>query len=262
MQLRFQATGREGYEAIVKEDAGLKYIREFGVLCLSDSNTFEGTTGDCEAMLHSIEGACDISTLEASYRALGGRDTPFAGRPTAVYLPPNTLYKVVAHGGPVEVAITRAAAEPQGKPVVIRPEDVSPKQVGRDNWQRTVTMIAAPDFPSQRLILGETLNPPGNWSGVPAHKHDTFRTGEESVHEELYYFRVDRAGGWGLERVYDGRGLDEFLLVQDRVVTIMPHGYHTVSAAPGFTLYYAFVLSGPAKTLIPSVDPAQAWIAA
>ncbi len=122
-------------------------------------------------------------------------------------------------------------------------------------------MIAKPDFPSQKLILGETVNPPGNWSGVPTHKHDTANPGVESLHEELYYFRVDRPGGWGIERVYDKKGLDQILLLQDRVVTIKPRGYHTVAAAPGFTLFYTFVLAGPSKTLLAPLDPDQAWIA-
>jgi 5-deoxy-glucuronate isomerase len=259
--LRFQATGREGYEAVVKEDAGLKYFREFGVLCLNGHDHWAAATGDCEALLHVIEGVCDLATPETSYPALGGRDTPFAGRPAAAYLPPNTSYTVGARGGRVEVTITLAAAAAGGRPAAVLPADVSPKPVGRSNWQRTVTLIAPPEFPAQRLILGETLNPPGNWSGVPAHKHDSFRPGEESVHEELYYFRMDRAGGWGIERIYDRQGLDELILVQDRVVTLMPRGYHTVSAAPGFGLYYSFALSGPVKTLIPALDQYQAWLA-
>jgi 5-deoxy-glucuronate isomerase len=151
-------------------------------------------------------------------------------------------------------------AEGDADPIYISPDSLTPNNVGRDNWQRKVTMIAKPDFPSQKLILGETVNPPGNWSGVPTHKHDTAWPGVESFHEELYYFRVDRPGGWGIERVYDKNGLDQILLLQDRVVTIMPRGYHTVAAAPGFTLFYTFVLAGPSKTLLAPLDPDQAWI--
>jgi 5-deoxy-glucuronate isomerase len=124
-----------------------------------------------------------------------------------------------------------------------------------------VTTVAPPDFPSQKLILGETINPPGNWSGIPAAKHDTYRPGVESVQDELYYFRVDRPGGWGVERIYDNKGLEEMPLLQDRVVTIMPWGYHVVTAAPGFTLFYAFVLAGPDKPLLQNMDPDQAWVA-
>jgi 5-deoxy-glucuronate isomerase len=262
--LRFQATGREGYEPIVQPNSGLAYITEFGLLGLPAGDSFAGTTGAAEALLHVIEGACTVTAGDQTFSALGGRARPFSGGPSALYLPPHTAYQVTAHTSRLEMAITLAAVngDAGGSAVAIRPESLTPRLVGRDNWARTVTMIAPPDFAAQRLILGETLNPPGNWSGVPAHKHDTFRPQAESVHEELYYFRVDPPDGWGVERVYDPHGRDELLLVQDRVVTLKPRGYHTVAAAPGCTLYYAFVLSGPARTLVPWVDPLQAGLTA
>lgn len=258
MQLRYQASGCEGYEAVIKNHDLLEYIREFGILRLNDGH-FDNHTGACEAMLHIIEGSCTLTAGGETFTDLGNRDHPFTGRPTAVYLPPNTSYSIQA--SQVEIAITLAKARPGGGVILIQPERVSPNQVGKDNWQRTVTMIAPPGFPSQKLILGETINPPGNWSGVPTHKHDIENPGVESVHEELYYFRTDRPGGWGLERIYDKKDMDEMVLLQDRVVTIMSRGYHTVSAAPGHTLYYAFVLAGPSKSLRVTLDPDQAWIA-
>jgi 5-deoxy-glucuronate isomerase len=258
MQLRLQASGRDGYEVIVRDNPGLRHIREFGILRLDDGETYESETGPHEAILHVVEGRCALTAREQQFTDLGDRPTPFAGRPTAIYLPPNTPYAI--QGQRVEIAITLARATAQGEPAVIFPQDIAPKQVGQGNWQRTVTMIAPPEFPSQKLILGETVNPSGNWSGVPTHKHDTHEPKVESVHEELYYFRVDRPGGWGVERIYDKRDLDQLVLLQDRAVTMMPRGYHTVAAAPGFTLYYAFVLAGPAKPLRVTLDPDQAWL--
>jgi 5-deoxy-glucuronate isomerase len=260
--LRFQATGREGYEVIVPPDSGLRYIREFGVLCLRAGGTYAGDTGECEALLHVIEGVAQISAGGLELPSFGARLTPFGGRPSTFYLPPGTRYQVTATSLRLEIAVTMAAGAPGKAVAAIHPEALSPRTVGQGNWARTVTMIAPPDFPAQRLILGETLNPSGNWSGVPAHKHDTPRPPVESMHEELYYFRTDPPNGWGVERVWDPQGRDELLLIQNRVVTLKPCGFHTVAAAPGSTLYYAFVLSGPERTLIPFIDPLQAGLAA
>jgi 5-deoxy-glucuronate isomerase len=260
MQLRFQASGRAGYEVIIKNLDTLAHILEFGILRLGgDDDTYSNHTGSCEAMLHIIEGSCTVTAAGDRFENIGDRRRPFEGRPTALFLPPETAYTIESTH--VEIAITLAASSDGGAPTIIAADDAAPASVGAGNWQRTVTMIAPPDFPSRKLILGETVNPPGNWSGVPAHKHDTLEPGIESVHEELYYFRVDHPGGWGVQRVYDKQGLDEMPLIQDRTVIIMPRGYHTVSAAPGFTLYYAFVLAGPNKQLHPNMDPDQSWIA-
>jgi 5-deoxy-glucuronate isomerase len=258
MNLRLQASGREGYEVIIDNHEALKYINHFGILRLVERRSFSDHTDSCEALLHVIEGSCTINVNGEPFAELGSRATPYEGRPAAVYLPPGVDFSVEGEG--VEIAITRSHAEANGEPQLIAPESLQPKQAGKDNWARTVTMIAPPDYPAQKLILGETVNPPGNWSGVPTHKHDSHAAGEESMHEELYYFRVDRPGGWGIERVYDKNGLDEVLLLQDRVVTLKPRGFHTVSAAPGYTLYYAFMLAGPSKKLIARLDPDQAWI--
>jgi 5-deoxy-glucuronate isomerase len=258
MNLRFQASGQIGYEVIINNHEALEHINHFGILRLGNFHAYEENTGPNEAMLHLIEGSCALYINGDKFADLNGRPNPFQGKPTAVYLPPNSDYAIE---GQVEMTITQSKAAQGGEPWLISPDTLTPAQVGRDNWQRQVTMIAKPDFPSQKLILGETVNPPGNWSGVPTHKHDTVRPGVESLHEELYYFRVDRPGGWGIERVYDKNGLDQILLLQDRVVTLKPRGYHTVAAAPGFTLFYTFVLAGPSKPLLAPLDPDQAWIA-
>jgi 5-deoxy-glucuronate isomerase len=262
MQLRFQASGQPGYEAIIKNHPALNYIQEFGILCLSGDDVFANNTGSCEAILHLIEGSCAITVNNQPFARLDGRDSPFSDRPAAVYLPPQTQYLIHAFGGgQAELTISHAAAAAGGEPTVIRPDGKSGGEVGQDNWQRQVTMIAPPKFPAQRLILGETVNPSGNWSGVPTHKHDTYQPGQESIHEELYYFRTDHPGAWGVERIYDKHDLDELVLLQDRTVVIMPRGYHTVAAAPGSTLYYAFVMAGPEKQIMTWLDPDQAWIA-
>jgi 5-deoxy-glucuronate isomerase len=260
--LRLQAAGREGYEVIVAPDSGLNYLHEFGILCLRAGAAHAGDTGECEVLLHLIEGVGHVTAGSVEVPSFGARLTPFGGRPACLYLPPRTRFQVTAVSLWLEIAVTKAAAPAGGVAAAIRPETLAPRTVGQDNWARSVTMIVPPGFPAQRLILGETLNPPGNWSGVPAHKHDTFRPQVESVHEELYYFRTDPLNGWGVERVYDPHGRDELLLIQNRVVTLKPRGFHTVAAAPGSTLYYAFVLSGPDRSLVPFVDPLQAGLAA
>ena len=47
--------------------------------------------------------------------------------------------------------------------------------------------------------VGETLNPPGNWSSYPPHKHDQHNPPEEVALEEVYLFRVEPAGGFGVQ---------------------------------------------------------------
>jgi 5-deoxy-glucuronate isomerase len=145
--------------------------------------------------------------------------------------------------------------------MIIRPEQVKVMQVGRDNWSREVRIIIGPESPSVNMIVGETLNPPGNWSGTPPHKHEGNEARNESLHEELYYFSTDKPQGWGIERLYSPeRGVNELIYLKNNIVTFMPWGYHQIVSAPGYTLYYLFFLAGNGKGLSGYEDPDHNWI--
>ena len=72
-------------------------------------------------------------------------------------------------------------------------------EVGEGNWSRTVRTILGPEHDAQRLLLGETINPPGNWSSYPPHRHDRHNPPEEVDLEEVYLFRTNPAGGFGVQ---------------------------------------------------------------
>jgi 5-deoxy-glucuronate isomerase len=107
--------------------------------------------------------------------------------------------------------------------------------------------------------VGETYNPPGLWSSYPPHKHDEHRPPEESKLEEVYHFRVKPSRGFGIQRVY-GQGLDETYAVQDRDTVVITRGFHPVASAPGYSLYYLWVLAGDERLMCPREDPEHAWI--
>jgi 5-deoxy-glucuronate isomerase len=254
----FQTSSTHGYERVIDAESGLRFFREYGILRFAHHDHFDDTTGDNEAMIHIVRGVCALRADDRVFANLGARATPFDGKPTALYLPPRKQFSI--EGEDVEIVISRAASDTRGEPQVITSNDVKPMVVGKDNWQRNVTMIAPPTFGSQKIIVGETFNPSGNWSGVPAHKHDQVGHPNESVHEEIYYFRFQRPTDWGCLRVYEDDGTSDLALLQDGLVTIIGRGYHSVVAAPGSNLLYTFHLAGSQKNIVITEDPNQAWI--
>ena len=183
----------------------------------------------------------------------------FSGLPWAVYLPIDTAFALKSDGA--KICLYQTGAEKKTEPAVIDPEDVKVMQVGKDNWSREVRIIIGPESPSVNMVVGETLNPPGNWSGTPPHKHEGVEANNESRHEELYYFKTDKPQGWGLQRTYSPeRGVDELIRLGENSITLIPWGYHQIASAPGYTLYYTFFLAGVGKTLSPYEDPDHNWI--
>ncbi len=258
MKYSLKLTPKPGYTAVSGRDCGLKFIREFGVLRLDNGETYQLSSGDNEVGMLVLSGICRIETGGQTYE-VGNRKDVFGGLPYAAYIPPG--YNCTISGGPVEAALCQTKAERKGELRIIRETDVKVMQVGRDNWAREVRQMIPPKGFSQNLILGETLNPPGNWSGTPPHKHENESLPDESLHEELYYFRTDKPQGWGIQRTYSPeRNANELIYLEDNVVTLMPWGYHQIVAGPGYNLYYLFCLAGKGNDLCGYEDPQHNWI--
>jgi 5-deoxy-glucuronate isomerase len=83
---------------------------------------------------------------------------------------------------------------------------------------------------------------------------------DESFLEETYYHRISPPHGFALQRVYTADGdLDETLTVRDGDIVLVPRGYHTVSAPPGYALYYLNVMAGPVRAWAVANDPDHEW---
>jgi 5-deoxy-glucuronate isomerase len=193
----------------------------------------------------------------------GGRRSVFEGPGHAAYLPPSTAVVFAAMSRPVEVALVTALLDdaPAAAPRLIGPGDQQIAERGTGSFARTVRTFLGPGDAAGRLLVGETLNPPGNWSTYPPHKHDEHRPPVEARLEEVYLFKVSPPGGFGIQIRYDDR-TDECRLVRDGDVAVIRSGYHTVVAAAGYTLYYLWIMAGGGREPLMYVDPAHAWVEA
>jgi 5-deoxy-glucuronate isomerase len=243
---------------VTPESAGWRYVG-FEVLRLPGEKVAARDTGDTEVCVVVVEGSCDVRSQHGDWTELGGRETPFAGNPDAAYLPPGTAFELSGIG---EVALCSAPAPNGGAQARVLPGDeVEPETRGFGAQERTVTPILMADREAESLLVCEVLTPPGHWSSYPPHKHDRDALPDESYLEETYYHRIDPPHGFALQRVYTGDGnLDETLTVRDRDVVLVPRGYHTVSAPPGYSVYYLNVMAGPRRTWAIANDPDHEWM--
>jgi 5-deoxy-glucuronate isomerase len=261
LNLLFRTAPQEGYVTIIpREKTGLEYL-ELGLLRLAKGGAWQGETGNCEAALVILGGRCDIVSGDERWQGLGERADVFEGKASAVYLPAGRSFSVAAPDGEVRIAVCKAVAEPGTASCVIRPADVKSRMVGAHNWRREVQDIVGADVPARRLLVGETYNEPGAWSSYPPHKHDVASLPDEVKLEEIYYFRVNPPEGFGIQRIYTGDGsVDEVYAIADGDTVVIPRGYHPVAAAPGYRVYYLWMLAGPERVMRPRDDPAHAWV--
>ena len=246
--------------AVTPESAGWAHVG-FEVLALGEGAMAARDTGGRELCVVVVQGRCHVRSEHGDWRDLGGRETPWAGRPDAAYLPPGTRVEIEGAAGGAEVALCFAPAAAGAAARVLPGAEVAVETRGRGAHERYVTNILMGDREAEALLVTEVVTPSGHWSSYPPHKHDRDALPDESRLEETYYHRIEPARGFGLQRVYtDDRELDETLAFRDRDVVLVPRGYHAVSAPPGYDLYYLNVMAGPVRAWAFANDPDHEWL--
>jgi 5-deoxy-glucuronate isomerase len=268
VQLHFPAPERgSGYTLICDPtNSPLRWLR-FGRLWLPDRDSdWQHETGDHEETLALFHGSAVVQVIDGPRYAIGPRRGPFAGPPTMVYLPAGCSYRVTAGPDGLDAGVVGAPAERGGAPILIPPDAARETRHGAGKWGRKIYMGTAADYPIQRLMVGETLNRPGGWTSFPPHKHDT-RNPPEMPYEEIYFFLMKPRAGFAVQRIYDPPdregAIDVAMVVRDGDTIVIPHGYHPVIGAPGYQMYYLWMLCGEvgARTYGQvTIDPDHAWL--
>lgn len=167
------------------------------------------------------------------------RSDVFSGNPWAFDIPYGTEYKIEAgRTTSLELALIRAENTRRFKPVILSPDDIPTEQRGKGladgTMHREVKAIFgdphAPARPKEsNLVIGEVINFPGRWSSYPPHYHPQ---------NEIYYYRFDKPQGFGVSVLNE----DAFVVHTHDVVKIMNCVGHAQAAAPGYAMWYLWVV--------------------
>lgn len=268
MERHIKARADGKYQQIVAP--GIMKFLDFARAQLKNGETHSGRTGGREYVLDIFSGTASISIETGKgekqvYENVGGRADVFSGPPAMVYVPVQSSFEIKAASDGVDIGIFSAPSGTATVPRLLQGSDVTLNHAGRDNWQREVYSALDLNTEAERLLAGETLNPSGNWSSYPPHKHDRKNPPNEAVLEEIYFFRVKPAQGFGFIWTYtapdDPEGFSTVFVVRDGDTVLLPKGYHPVVAAPGYQLHYTWVLAGEERRYGAWSDqPEHAWV--
>lgn len=252
--------GRKGCTPIYrKEDAACQWI-EIDMLRLDAGQSHAYDEREKEYALIVLGGTCSVSGEGFRYPAIGKRNTVFDGPATAVYVPRNRPFMVTADTD-VTIAVCKSPAAKDYPPVLVKPEDVVIKDLGKPGWQRQAHFIVDERLDANLIYVGEAYVEGGQWASYPPHKHDEDSMPAEGVLEEIYYFEYDKPSGFGIQKVYtaDGR-IDETYTVKHGDFVEIPKGYHPCCCAPGYRNYYLWVMAGENRGFFMTTDPDHAWL--
>jgi 5-deoxy-D-glucuronate isomerase len=239
----------------LKEEVPLE-ILGFGIYRLG-SNFITRETNEKEVVLVPQEGEFEAEVNGKPFygKRIGG---PFSighgkSNASALYIPRNSKLRIQGKG---EVAFFEAPALKEKTPFFLPNEEVKVFSRGDWIWRRDVISLISPKDASSNLVVGETYNPPGFWSGTPLHQHDNSRSGE-SDHEEVYYHSFhlgkrpgDQFGPYGVQLLMDGKKLMKAFLIGDKSIFAIPGGCHPVVASPVSELLYLWGLAGSGEELV------------
>jgi 5-deoxy-glucuronate isomerase len=247
---------------VTPESARWRYVG-FEVVTLGGGDVAARDSGDREVCIVVVSGTIHVLSPHGEWGDLGGRPDPWSGRPDAAYLPPGTRFEIegAESGSSSEVALCSAPAPRGGAaPRVLPGDELEVETRGNGALERYIHPILMGDREADSLLVCEVLTPAGHWSSYPPHKHDRDDPPTETLLEETYYHRISPRRGFGLQRVdSDDRSLDETLAFGDRDCVLVPCGYHTVSAPPGYDVYYLNVMAGPTRLWAVANDPDHEW---
>jgi 5-deoxy-glucuronate isomerase len=231
----------------------------FEVKRLSPGEIWKYRRNDEETAFVLLSGRCSADWGAGTHH-IGQRSSVFGGLPYALYLRPATQVQFEA-SATCEIAACHVPSKANFASRLVTPKDVQVSLRGGGNASRQIVDIMPPDFPADRLIVVEVYTPGGNWSSYPPHKHDVHKPPTEVDLDEIYYYRMNRAGAFAHQRLYtpDGKR-DTVVTVHDGDAVLVRDGYHPVVAGPGYDIYYLNFIAGSARSLAVSEDPNHVWI--
>ena len=253
---------QSGFTKIAEIGDGDLELTEFGIIDLKQGEYYNSESGASEVALIILGGKCSVSGDGFDFAKIGERKDVFSGKPYTVYIPCGKSYNITAITD-VKIAWTSSPSEATDiTPYVIAPEQVKEAHIGNENYQRDAYLMLTDEFPSSHLFIGEAFVPSGNHASYPPHRHDFDNLPEEVDMEEIYFFRFDPAQGYGIQKIYtDNRSIDFTCTVENNDTTLIPEGYHPVINAPGYTMYYLWIMAGKNNRKFQSViDPEHKWV--
>ncbi|MDO4584016.1 MAG: 5-deoxy-glucuronate isomerase [Planctomycetia bacterium] len=246
-------------EIITEANSSLSWL-EVDMLKLQPGETKTYHEEYKEYGLVILGGKCTVTGEGWEFAEIGTRKDVFDGPATCVYVPCNQKF-TISGVTEVSIAVCKSPGMEVFEPVLIRPEDVVIKDLGKPGWERQAHFILDERVKANLIYIGEAYVTSGNWASYPPHKHDDDNMPTEGVLEEIYYYEFDKPQGFGIQRVYTKEGdIDETYTVKSGDFVEIPKGYHPFCCAPGYNNYYLWIMAGENRGFFMTTEEGHKWL--
>ncbi len=222
---------KRGYTEVVSEKSNPEMLMTFGVLNMASGDSVENDE-DLERIFLLLQGEAELSWEDQT--VVIRRENLYDHDPCTMHLCPGTKLTIKALSDDTEFAVHKTANEKTFPSKLFGSAELVNETRGKgtmnDTGTRQVrTILDKSIHPDANFMIGEDVHYPGKWAGFPSHSHNQ---------PEIYFYRFLPENGFGLLRLGD-QGV---CLEQNDTVVIMPDLVHPQVAAPGYAMYFLWVI--------------------
>ena len=222
----------KGYTSITEINGKFSnMLMNFGILELETGKTFS-CDDPLEKIVVLLSGEIQAEWDQNSVRAQ--RNHCFDENIWTLNIDRNTGYTITGIAPNSELAVISTENELAFDPRIYTRSNTIQEVRGRNTMEDCGRRIVRTSMdkritPHSNIMFGEDVHFPGRWAGFPSHSHDQ---------PEVYFYKFAPKDGFGLLRIGDAGELIE----HNDTITIDPNFVHPQVAAPGYAMYFLWVI--------------------
>ncbi|VBB08229.1 kdui/iolb isomerase [Lucifera butyrica] len=233
LRIRQKGAFAYGYTPITTmEETEDNTLMDYGILRLARGQAEELCDPAKESALLLIQGAVTLA-WEGKEQTIR-RQSCFDDNPWVLHVPRGVKVTVRGVADDSELSLTKTTNDRTFAAKLYTPQECATEERGKGTMKETSTRIVRTVFdysnaPYSNLVVGEVVDHPGKWSSYPPHYHPQ---------PEIYYYKFYPEQGYGFCEL----GEDVVKLKHNDTVKILNNATHPQTTAPGYAMYYIWVI--------------------
>jgi len=222
---------KPGYSEIVSKESNPEMLMTFGILKMMKNEEYFNNNG-LERLYILLTGSLEINFDEKTH--IITRGSIHDEDPYTLDLSKGIGLKIKCISEETEIALFTTENDKDFESKLYGPEQLVKETRGKGTMNETGTRLVKTIMDKSisddsNFMLGEDVHYPGKWAGFPSHSHNQ---------PEIYFYRFLPENGFGLMRLGD-QGV---CLEENDTVVIPPDLVHPQVAAPGYAMYFLWVI--------------------
>lgn len=245
---KFRRGFKHSHTIIVPEETmGIK----LELIVLEAGDEYENCLQDKETCILLLEGEVDFSFNHSPILRHAKRQNLFEENPATLLVPKGCKFKIRAY---VKSQLIEVHTDNSNvfTPMYCGPDDVKEEWRGNEklgNRRLVKTVFDYDNAPQSNIVIGEVVTSSGQWAGYPPHFHPQ---------PEIYYYRFEPETGFCAGEL----GNTVHKIFHNDALLIWPGLTHSQSCAPGYTMWYLWLLKHLPNNPYTGFDfvPEHKWI--